>query len=64
MVQAIPEDTMKRFLVFSGYDYYPCGGWDDFLGAFDSIEEARAAAAKEAPSNWTQIVDLQSGEKV
>ncbi len=55
---------MKRFLVFSGYDYYPCGGWDDFLGDFDSIGEARAAAAKEPPVYWTHVVDLQSGEKV
>lgn len=31
---------MKRFLLFAGDIYYPVGGWNDFVGAFDSAEEA------------------------
>ena len=32
---------MKRFLLF-GYDhYYPCGGWEDFIGDFDTLGEAK-----------------------
>jgi hypothetical protein len=31
---------MKRYLAFVGYAYYPNGGMDDFLGDFDTAEEA------------------------
>jgi len=32
---------MKRYLLF-GYDqYYPSGGWTDYKGSFDSIEECK-----------------------
>jgi hypothetical protein len=43
------------YLVFAGYTYYPCGGWDDYLGTFNSIEEARAAVL-ETGSDWYQVV--------
>ena len=33
---------MKRFLLFTFDFYYPEGGWHDFAGAFDSVEEAIA----------------------
>ena len=35
---------MKRFLVFGGEDYYPHGGWGDFIDSFDTIEEAKSCA--------------------
>ena len=31
---------MKRFLVFCCETYYPKGGMDDFIGDFDTIEDA------------------------
>ena len=31
---------MKRYLLFSGEDYYPSGGAYDFIGSFESIEDA------------------------
>ncbi len=31
----------KRFILFSGFDYYPHGGWEDFHNSFDAIDEAR-----------------------
>jgi hypothetical protein len=31
---------IKQFLAFYGYDYYPGGGMSDFIGSFDSKEEA------------------------
>lgn len=31
---------MKKYLLFLGAQYYPCGGWKDFHGEFDSIKEA------------------------
>lgn len=71
---------MKRFLVFAGSNYYPCGGWSDFVGAYDSLEEARAAAeerktlgqAYEArgqtfrctPDDWAHVVDLEQMAEV
>lgn len=33
---------MKQYLFFSGYNYYPCGGWDDFKESFDTIEDVIA----------------------
>lgn len=51
---------MKRYAVFSGENYYPCGGWSDFQGTFDTIEEARSHIATQK-DQWWQIVDLQTG---
>ena len=31
---------MKRYLLFTFKNYYPCGGFEDYEGIFDSIEEA------------------------
>lgn len=31
---------MKRFMLFAGENYYPCGGMEDFKGSFDTYEEA------------------------
>jgi hypothetical protein len=55
---------MKRYLVFSGQTYYPSGGWEDFIGSFDTPEEAEAArriAHDPKPGypwdHWSEIVD-------
>lgn len=32
---------MKRYLVFSGLNYYKLGGIGDFNGCFDTLEEAK-----------------------
>ena len=48
---------MKRFLAFSCEQYYPGGGWNDFEGSFDTLEEAKASGA-------CQVVDSQVGEVV
>ena len=31
---------MKRYWLFGGEDYYACGGFHDYRGAFDSVDEA------------------------
>jgi hypothetical protein len=49
---------MKRYAVFTFENYYPGGGWNDFQGAYDSVEEA------DAVRGVTQIVDLETGEVV
>jgi hypothetical protein len=51
---------MKRYLMFAGSHYYPCGGWEDFKGCYDTVEEAEAAARAEK-EDWTQVVDTAPG---
>lgn len=41
---------MKRFLVFAGDAYYPSGGWKDFKGDHDTIEQARTFC--DQPEEW------------
>ena len=53
---------MKRYLLFSGKQYYPCGGWDDFDGSFDSAAEAHNKA-NQLGSEWYQVVDIQTGKQ-
>lgn len=54
----------KRFLLFAGENYYPCGGWADFISAFPCMEEAVSAAHKLIDCNWWHIVDLEEGAVV
>lgn len=49
---------MKRFLLFWGDIYYPSGGWGDFKGSYDTIEEALDKCTK---AEWYQIVDISTG---
>lgn len=48
---------VKRFAAFSYQQYYPAGGWCDFTGSYDTVEEARV-------TDPTQIVDLTTGQVV
>lgn len=52
---------MKRYLLFYGPQYYPLGGWKDFAGSFDSIEEAlRRVVWEVAAVDWCQVVDTST----
>ena len=52
---------MKRYLLFGGDDYYPAGGWGDFLGDFDSVPDAVAAAASHPMKpQWAEVVDTET----
>lgn len=46
------------FLLFAGEIYYPCGGWDDFQGAYPTLQEAITAAGK-LRFRWQHIVDMK-----
>jgi hypothetical protein len=46
---------MKKYLIFCGDSYYPQGGWADFAGAFDDLEEAKSAAS-ELCFDWGHVV--------
>lgn len=35
-----------KYLVFAYDNYYPSGGWNDFRGVFDTLEEAQALKTK------------------
>lgn len=55
---------MKRYLLFAGFDYYPLGGWDDFKGDFDTKESALVYCTSEIHSDWFQVVDTETKEKL
>ena len=53
---------MKRYLVFSGDNYYPCGGWFDFKGSFNTKEEILKFFQKNGWGDWCQVVDSTTGK--
>lgn len=56
---------LKQFLLFSYYDYYPLGGFDDFKKDFNSHEEAFnyiKNTYEEGQYDEYQIVDLKGGK--
>ena len=67
------------FALFAGDRYYPGGGWNDFVGTFDSIEAAhdryvKGPYAEDEPDEdgyvavykygWGHVVDLYSANVV
>ena len=46
---------MKRFLLFQYDTFYPAGGFNDFVGSYDTVEQAKEAMVSE----WTQIFDTK-----
>lgn len=58
---------MKRYALFCCNRYYPSGGFDDLEGTYDTVDDARTAAAKWEPGcgcgHWN-VVDLTTGQKV
>lgn len=56
---------MKRFLLFAGENFYPSGGWSDFLSDHDDGEAALSALLDlpiHTPSGqWAHIVDTETG---
>lgn len=51
---------MKRYLLFVGDNYYPEGGWNDFRGAFDSIDDAINYVLGLLNRDWWHIVDTHT----
>jgi len=44
------------YLVFAYPNYYPSGGWNDYVGCAQSLEAARALAAEQSYDEVYQIV--------
>jgi hypothetical protein len=53
----------NRFVLFAGDDYYPSGGWDDFVASYETFGDALRQAAN-IERDWWQIVDLEGGNIV
>lgn len=54
---------MKHFLLFVYDARYPLGGWYDFRGSFDTLEEAIARASTNDYGNKDIIDSLQYDSK-
>lgn len=54
---------MKRYAMFAYDVYYPSGGWGDFKGSYDTIEEAETAGKNSGCDNF-DVVDLTTGEEL
>jgi len=49
----------EKYLVFAGRNYYPYGGWEDFKGIFNTIEDAQKSFENESENyynEWAHIV--------
>lgn len=56
----LEDCVLKRFLVFAYDSYYPNGGWNDFKGSFDTLNEAQSFDVSQY--DYTHIVDTQTGK--
>lgn len=54
---------MKRFIVFSGLQYYPEGGMSDFDDSFDTLDEAKNFLL-EHRYDWAHVYDTVTQERV
>lgn len=59
---------MKRFILFSGDDYYPNGGMKDMTGSYDTLDQAIAAfnevdenGWRVAGQDWMHVLDITDG---
>lgn len=48
----------KRYLLFAGEYYYPSGGFHDYKGSFETINDARSNVMLH--HDWYHIVDLDT----
>ena len=51
----------KKYLLFAGEDYYPQGGAFDFVGVYNSKQEAFKEQLK-LKSEWSNILELDGDE--
>jgi hypothetical protein len=49
----------KRFLLFAGACKHPVGGWGDFRGAYDTMEDA-ISVGDALDKDWYDVVDLRT----
>ena len=58
---------MKRYLLFSGCSYYPCGGVEDFEKSFSSpeaiVQHFRDLDKRDKKPDWANVLDIHTGTK-
>lgn len=47
---------MKKYWLFYGYNYYPCGGMDDLVFAADTLEECKARYNQEFTKGFDKSI--------
>lgn len=47
---------MKRYILFSGDEYYASGGWDDFSATSDSLDELKAMVTYQTFNSYTYMI--------
>jgi hypothetical protein len=58
--------TGRPWLLFSGHNYYPAGGADDFVAEFATEEDALEALKRIEPNHsgsWAHAVNVASGDR-
>lgn len=59
---------MKKFILFGGSTFYPCGGWEDYINSFaelgEAIFEARKQMKNDGFTTWAHIVCLDTNDIV
>ena len=62
------SQKLNRFILFGGDHYDNGGGWDHFLGSFESKEAAMKAGdevTEQTPNRfkhqWAEVVDIEEG---
>jgi len=53
---------MKKFLLFGNAEDEKLGGWGDFAGDFESLDEAQSRGVKclqDGEWDWWQVVDTR-----
>jgi hypothetical protein len=55
---------LKRYLLFQFDSYDPIGGWADFQGDFDTLEEAAKYINSNSTYDFDQIIDSHTGKEV
>ena len=58
---------MKRYILFTGYWYYPEGGARDEMRTFDNLDEAIAEGKKtitDPSEHWWNVLDCETAQHV
>lgn len=61
MSDSVETSGYPCYALFGGREYYPAGGFDDFISVHETFEEAHAAGKALINSDsidWGHIVDL------
>lgn len=54
--------TNPKYIIFAGDTYYPLGGWQDYYGIADTIEEANIAYDNAIKKGWAHVLDFDTGK--